>query len=240
MDFRSLNFAARDAQLPRTRIDGCDLRGERIELCAIRDVALAEYDRIRHRRLLDRLRVAHEVIAAVNAVGDGDHGLEFVMHRDVRVSEKQLDDRNRIGEAGHLDQHAVEITVGAAEALRMKIEQAGGDLVMHVAAEAAAVDHAHAIARRLDQHVVDADLAVFVDDDRRARKIVELEQAVDQSGLAAAKKAGDQQHRHARGLRSERRQNMPPVAPAHYCPASIMESVGRQLDRSSVFWLSLP
>ena len=54
----------------------------------------------------------HEVIAAVNAVGDGNHGLELVIRRDVRVGEKQLDDRHRIGEAGHFDQHAVEIAVG--------------------------------------------------------------------------------------------------------------------------------
>ena len=119
---------------------------------------------------LIELRVPHEVIAAVNAVGDGDDGLEFVMRRDVRVGEKQLDDRHRIGEAGHFDQHTVEIAVRAAAALGLKVEQARGDLVVHVAAETAAVDHTHAIARRLDQHVVDAHLAVFVDDDRARAK----------------------------------------------------------------------
>ena len=166
----------------------------------------------------------HEVIAAVNAVGDGDHGLELVVRRDVGIGEKQLDDRHRVGEAGHLDQHTVEIALGAAAALGLKVEQARCNLVMYVAAEAAAVDHAHAITRRLDQHVVDAHLAVFVDDDRGARKVVELEQAVDQSGLAAAEEAGDQQHRHARHLRIERGQNILPRARSRCRPASIREA----------------
>ena len=72
------------------------------------------------------------------------------------------------GEAGHFDQDAIEIASGVAVALGVEIEQAGSNLFVHMSAQATAVDHAHAPARRLHQHMIDAHFTVFVNDHRRA------------------------------------------------------------------------
>ena len=170
---------------------------KRIEAGTVGDIGLADDDGVGDRRLLHQFLVARQMVGAVHAVGKRDHRLQLVERGDVAVGEQDLDHRHRVGEAGHLDQHKIEIEVGSRVALDVKVEQAGGDFLVHMAAQAAAVDHAHAVARRLDQHVVDADFAEFVDDHRGAREGVRLEQAIDQRGLAAAEKAGDQEDRNA-------------------------------------------
>ena len=172
---------------------------------------------------------------AVHAVGNGDHGFQFKARAHIAIGQQDLDHRHRIGEPGHLDQYDVEITRATNGALGVQVEQTGSDLLMHVAAQAAGIEDAHAGARRLDQHMIDAHLAVFVDDDGRAREGTRLQQTIEQGGFAAAKKAGDQQHRQARRLRLERGQGHPPITLALMTAASVVVSVERQLNRSRIF-----
>ncbi len=167
-----------------------------------------------------------ELIGAVNAVGERNDRAQFIDRADVMIRQQELDHRHRVGETGHFDQHKIEIEIGRMIAPAVKIEQTGGDLLVHMAAQAAAVDDAHQFARRRHQHVVNADFAVFVDDDGGAGESARLEQAVDQRGLAAAEKPGDQQHRHARRMRRKCGQER--------LPASSHLFVGRRAFRGSV------
>ena len=84
----------------------------------------------------------------------------------------------------------------ALVALLLERAEDADQVAAHGAADAAVVHLDDLLVARLDDVVVDADLAELVLDHRDALAVVLLEDAVEQRGLAAAEEAGEDRHRH--------------------------------------------
>ena len=125
-----------------------------------------------------------------------DDRIEQVVIADVLVHEERLRHRARIGHAGGLDDHALEIEL-LRFALGLQLAEDAHQVAAHGAADAAVVHLDDLLARILHQQfVVDAGLAEFVLDHGDAAAVLLLEDAVEQRGLAAAEKAGEYGDRH--------------------------------------------
>ncbi len=113
-----------------------------------------------------------------------DHGDDRVQPRPgahVLVDEEGLRHRGRIGQAGGLDDDAVE----AVRALHQRAQDAD-QVAAHGAADAAVVHLEHFLVRIDDEVVVHAELPELVDHDRIFAAVLLGEDAVQQRGLAGA------------------------------------------------------
>ena len=109
-----------------------------------------------------------------------------------------MQDRSRIGEPGGLDHHAAEMRDLAVGPADEQVQQGVDDVAAYGAAQAAAVEQHDIVGGALDQEMVDADLAKFVDDDCGRRHLGLLQHVVQHGRLAAAEKAGQQGNRDQR------------------------------------------
>jgi hypothetical protein len=124
---------------------------------------------------------------------------ERVAHRQIRMVENRVQDRRRVREAGRLDDHAPEGRDAAVVALAQQVLEGGDEIAPHGAAEASGGEQHEAFLHRLDEEVVEADLAELVDDHDRVGERRILEETVEQRRLAGAEKArenreGDRRH----------------------------------------------
>ena len=156
------------------------------------EVGLADHQPVGGRRLLQRLPVPVEILGAAAAVDDRDHAAQHKARGDEGVILQRLQKRHRIGKAGGLDDDAPERRDLAGIEPKRKPRQGDDQITEHGAAEAAIGEQNGLVFRRLDQQMIEADLAEFVDDDQRALHVRRAEDAVEQRGLAAAEKAGQQ------------------------------------------------
>ena len=180
------NRAALGAVDGRVRIDGADARLDRFSSSGeTRSV------------LLSRITSAKPICSCASGlsleraekmlgVGDGDDRVELGLGAHVVVHEEGLRHRRRVGEAGGLDQDAVE----AAGPLHQPLDDVD-EVAAHGAADAAVVHLEHFLVGLDDEVVVDADLAELVDDDRVLLAVVLGEDAVEQRRLAGAEVAGE-------------------------------------------------
>ena len=122
----------------------------------------------------------------VLGVDDGDDAVEPVGVADLGVAEERLRHGPRVGEAGGLDEHAVEPVL----ALEQPAEDAE-QIAAHGAAEAAVVHGEDLLVGLDDELVVDADLAELVLDDGDLAAVLLGEDAVQQRRLAGAEEAGE-------------------------------------------------
>ncbi len=122
----------------------------------------------------------------VLGIDEGDDRVEFGLGADVVVHEEGLGDGNRVGEAGGLDDDAVEAAGAAHQAL-----DDADQVAAHRAADAAVVHLVDFFVGLDDEVVVDADLAELVDDDGIFLAVVLGEDAVQQRRLAGAEIAGE-------------------------------------------------
>jgi hypothetical protein len=102
------------------------------------------------------------------------------------VGEERLRDGRGVGEAGGLDENAVELVLA--------LEQAGEDadeVAAHAAADAAVVHLEEFFLALDDELVVDADLAEFVFDHGEFFAVVFGEDTVEERGFAGAEEAGE-------------------------------------------------
>ncbi len=125
--------------------------------------------------------------------------VEPVVVADHRVVEQELQDRRGVGEAGRLQQHAIERRRLALGATAGDVAQGPVEVALDGAADAARLQQHHVAADRLHEQVIEADLAELVHQHQAARHAPVAQHAVEQGGLAAAEEAGDQRHRHALG-----------------------------------------
>ena len=157
-----------------------------VELLRRDEIGLVEQDDVGEADLLLRLRAVLEAAEQMLGVGDGDDRVELGLGLDVVVHEERLRHRRRIGEAGGLDQDAVE----AARPLHQPLDDAD-EVAAHGAADAAVVHLEDFLVGLDDEVVVDADLAELVDDDRVLLAVVLGEDAVEERRLAGAEVAGE-------------------------------------------------
>ena len=150
------------------------------------EVGLVEEDDVGEADLLLRLGRVGEAERQVLGVGDGDHRVELGLGLDLVVHEEGLGDGRGVGEAGGLDQDAVE----AARPLHQALDDAD-QVAAHRAADAAVVHLVDLLVGFDDEVVVDADLAELVDHDGVALAVVLAEDAVEERRLAGAEIAGE-------------------------------------------------
>ena len=119
-------------------------------------------------------------------VDHGDDGIEPRPGLDVLVGEEGLRHRTGIGEAGRLDQDAVELVL----ALHQPFDDAD-QVAAHGAADAAVVHLEDFLVGVHHEVVVDTQLAEFVHDDGVLLAVLLAQDAVQQGGLAGAEIAGE-------------------------------------------------
>ena len=100
--------------------------------------------------------------------------------------EHGVQDRRRVGQPGRLDDDALERLHAAVVAPAQQVLQGRDQVAAHGAAEAARREQDHALVGRLDEEVIETDLAELVDDDDGALEGRVAQQIVEQRRLAGA------------------------------------------------------
>ena len=155
-----------------------------------REVRLGEDQPIRQGHLLHRLRVAVELHRAVERVHHRHHRSGAVVVAEHRVGGQGVDDGGRVREPRRLDHHPVVARRLAPLPPPVEIEEGASEVVPHRAAHAPVVEEHHAPGHRLEQVVVEADLAELVHEHRRRGEAGRGEEAAEKGGLAAPEEAG--------------------------------------------------
>ncbi len=175
----------------RPRVENTKTFDKGLPTARIGERHLGQDQPVGHRDLAHRFRIGIERRQAMDGIDDGDNAVKVEMLGDGRVPHDGLHDGRRIGEAGRLDDDARQgldlAGLHAVDQFGERIDQ----LAAHGAAQAAIGKLDDGIARRLDQKVVDADLAEFIDDHRRVVHGRILQDPVEKRRLSRAEKAGD-------------------------------------------------
>ena len=101
---------------------------------------------------------------AVDRIDHRDDAVEPVAHHQIGMRHRGLQHRRRIGEAGGLQDHAAEAWRGRCRDRAAGVQRVD-QIAAQRAAQAAALQQHHVVVDRLDQQMVEADLAELVDDD---------------------------------------------------------------------------
>ena len=171
---------------PGRRVHAVQARLEPVEVGGAREVGLVEENDVGEGDLLLRLPAVVEMLGDVPGVDDGDNAVEAIGVADFGVAEERLRHGAGVGQAGGLDEHAVE----AVLALEEPAEDAE-QVAAHGAAEAAVVHGEDLLVGLDDELVIDAHLAEFVLNDGDPAAVLFGENAVQQGGLAGAEEAGE-------------------------------------------------
>ena len=129
-----------------------------------------------------------------------------------------MEDGGRIGEAGGLDDDPPEEGDLLGRAALIEAAQARHQIAADGAAEAAAGEQHHVLARRFHQQMIEADLAELVDDDGRLAEIRMAQQLAQQGRLAAAEEAGQHRDGQALGRLRRRLASLGPSRVRHRAP----------------------
>ena len=173
----------------RIGIDAADARLDVAQLLGRHQVGLVDEDHVGEGDLVLGLGRVLEPVLEPLGVGDRHHRVEPGLAADVLVHEEGLRHRRRVGQAGGLDDDAVELAL----APHQPVDDAH-EVAAHGAADAAVVHLEHFLVGADDEVVVDADLAEFVDDDGELLPVRLGQDAVQQRGLAGAEIAGQHGH----------------------------------------------
>ena len=114
-----------------------------------------------------------------------------------RVQRERVGDRSGIGDAGRLDDDALERRHASAGAAHEEVPQRFPQAALEPAAQAPRIQQQHVVLAALDEEVIEADLAELVHDDRGVRERRPPQKQVQQRRLAAAEKPGEHRHRDA-------------------------------------------
>ena len=141
-------------------------------------VELGQHDPVGDRHLLHRFGMGVERRHAVDAVDDGDDAFEPAAREKLGLAHDGVQHRRGIGEAGRLDDDAVERLERRPASRRSRrssiVSMRSPRMVQHRQPDAISTMFS---SDRLDEQMVDADLAELVDDDRGIREHRILEQA---------------------------------------------------------------
>ncbi len=211
----------------RAGIEGpqSDRQRGRIRAC---DIGFGDDEPVGDCGLAARFLVPVERPHAVHGIDGGDEAVECEGAGRVRIGHERVEDRRRLGQPGRLDDNLAKRCDVAAGAAAAQVVQGFQEIAARGAAQAAIADEDRLLARALDQEMVDADGAELVDDDGGFRKRRQLEEPVEEGGLAAAEKPGEDGDGDAvrliRGkLHRARGQDRP--APCWKCKRSITAAV---------------
>ena len=189
-------FAQVDLAMPRDHH-----RSRRVELfepaqqrgLRARKVGLGQQQAIRDRGLFRRNLLAVQRGRAVHRIDGGHDAAEDDALGDRGIGHQRLQNRRRIGKPAGLDHEARERSDRAFVAAPQQIVNGRREVIADLAAQASGLQLDQAVLARLDQLVIEADLAELVDDDGGARKLRPAKQVAEQRRLAAAEEAGEDQ-----------------------------------------------
>ena len=179
-----------DAVLRCARVHVLDAVRQRIQRGGVHQVGLAQEDLVGEAHLAARLLAGVELAVAVLGVDQRQDRVEQEALGDLVVHEEGLRDRARIGQAGGLDDDAVEVQLALAALLGQR-GQRRAQVLADRAADAA-VAHLDDLLLGVGHEdvVVDVLLAELVLDDGDALAVRFGEHALEQRRLARAEKAG--------------------------------------------------
>jgi len=119
--------------------------------------------------------------------------------RDQRIVQQQLHDRGRIRQTRGLDENTAKWRYLATVASHQERAQRLLEVAADCAANTTAREYGYLAIDALDEEMVETHFAIFVDDDGAVPHGVVAQHAIEQRGLAAAEKAGDQRYRQPLG-----------------------------------------
>src|SRR5207253_1743199 len=102
-----------------------------------------------------------------------------------------------------LDHDAIELGKLAAIAAAEHVRERLGEIVADLAAQASGLQLDETVVARLNELVIEPDLAEFIDEDGGARELGPAQQMTQQGRLAAAEKAGQDRNRDHDGTSGE-------------------------------------
>ena len=158
---------------------------------AANHVGLGENNRIGNRHLLHAFGMSVQSSAAVDRIEQGDDAAQGIAAGKTRVRHQGVDNRRRIGQTGGLDDQAGKHGYLAPFGSPVKIDQGPADIATDGAAQASRRHLDHDLGRRLEQGVVEGDLAELVDDDGGVGKARIPDQRLQKRRLAGAEKPGE-------------------------------------------------
>ena len=157
------------------------------------DVGLGQHDHIRMVDLAAAFGIHGDIPWPPARLEGGDEPPHLVaLAHDSLL--QPLQDGRVIGDPGGLDQHPGEGWDALVQPVEEEALQGGGEILARCAAGAAIVEQKGDIGGGLDEPVVEAHLAQFVDDDHGACEGVFLQPARKKARLSATQKAGQQQN----------------------------------------------
>ena len=177
--------------LRRARVHVLEAVHQRVDLVRRHQVGLADEDLVGEADLAARLLARVELAFGVLGVDQGQDGVEQVALGDLVVHEEGLRHRAGVGQAGGLDDHALEVELALAPLLG-QVGSVRAQVLADRAADAAVVHLDDLLAGVGDQDVVvDVLLAELVLDDGDLLAVGLGQHALEQRRLARAEKAGE-------------------------------------------------
>ena len=161
------------------------------------EIDFRQRDPIGERDLSPRLAMRCERRHAIDGIDDRRHAGDLGSSGEHGVGEPGVQDRRGVGEAGRLQYDASEGRHRARVASAQNVVQAIDQIAAQRAAEASRSHQDHVVGDGLEQEMIEADLAPFVDDDERPGEFGRAQQAIDQRRLARAEKARDDVQRNS-------------------------------------------
>ncbi len=156
------------------------------------EIRFGENDAVGERRLAARLVIAHKSLGAEHGIESRGQGCQPIAAEAQGIAHQGLQNGSGIGKARGLDDHT---GIGRQFPDFAPVEQRAQrphKIATGGTAEAATLEQDRILLhRRLDQQMVEADLAELVDHDSRAGEFAIPEQGADQGRLATAEKAGE-------------------------------------------------
>ena len=142
-----------------------------------------------------RLGKAIEALCAVHRIDQGDDPREMQTVIEHRIGTQSEQDRGRVGEAGGFDRDPAKPPDLAGSAPFEEAAQSARQVFADGAAQTAARQFEHAALDKVDEVMIDCDLADLIDDDSGIGERRRGERAAQQRRLAAAEKAGEHRRR---------------------------------------------
>ena len=137
-----------------------------------------------------------ELSGSVDGIHGGDDRVDAELGLERLVSEQGMQDGRGIREPGGLDERLPEGRNGAGRPPLVERNQAAHEVVADGAAQAAGTEEDGLLVQELlHEQVVDADFPELVHEHRGIAHFRMPEQRVEQGGLAASEKAGDDGNR---------------------------------------------
>ena len=172
-------------------VDGANLGLDGFQFLRRDQIGLVQHDNIGEGDLVLCLVAVFQTGGQMLGVDDSDDGVQSRFRLHALVHEERLGDRGGIGEAGGLDDDAVELVAA--------LHQAADDadqIAAHGATDAAVVHLEHFLVGVHDQVVVHPEFAELVNHDSVFLAVVLSQDAVQQRGFAGTEVAGQHRHRY--------------------------------------------